>query len=92
MHQIRTDLSFTEFEEILASAFFPYHCTFKSIDHGSGFSFAIFDGTTGVLQVTYGNQRRITDRRARSVISEARKHLRESDHKLNPWRFPERAS
>jgi len=89
---IRTDLSFTEFERLLAGAFLPYQCTFKSIDHGSGFSFAILDGDTGVLQVTYGNQRRITDRRARSVISQTRKNLRERGHKLIPWRFPERAS
>ena len=91
MNPIRADLSFTEFEQLLGGAFLPYQCTFKSIDHGSGFSFSIFDGDTGVLQVTHGNQRRITDRRARSVISQTRRYLREHGHKLSPWRFPERA-
>ena len=78
----RPDLIFEEFEQVLAGAFLPYQCTFKPLDHGSGFSFAITNNGQGVLEVSHSHQRRITDKRARSAISEARKHLFSSGHKL----------
>lgn len=90
MEQKRPDLSFSEFEEVLSTAFLPYVCAFKSLDNGSGYSFQISNGDVGVLKVTYSSQRRITDRSARSVISQARAHLRERGHELKPWRFPKR--
>ena len=92
MSTVRTDLTRQEFEGILSGAFHPYSCTFSSIDQGNGFSFAIRNGDTGLLQVTYGGQKRISDRLARSAIAQARKNLRSNGHKLLPWRFPERAT
>ena len=88
----RPDLTVQEFEHLLTGAFLPYQCSFKLLDHGSGFSFTLTDNGKGVLEVSYSHQRRITDKRARSVISQTRRHLFASDHKLRPWRFPERAS
>jgi len=88
----RPDLTFSEFEALLQGAFLPFSCTFRLLDNGSGFAFRITDGDVRVLDVTYGNERRITDRRARSVISQTRTHLREKGRGLAPWRFPERGS
>ncbi len=87
----RPDLTLQEFEELLAGAFLPYQCSFKLLDHGSGFGFTLTDNGKGVLDVSYSHQRRITDKRARSVISQTRRHLFASGYKLRPWRFPERA-
>lgn len=87
----RPDLTFQEFEKLLAGAFLPYQCHFKSIDHGSGFEFTLIDNGASVLGVSYHRQSRISDKRARSVISQTRKHLFRLGRKLDPWRFPERA-
>lgn len=87
----RADLTFQEFEQVLAGAFLPYQCQFRSLDHGSGFGFTLTGNGGGVLEVVHHNQTRITDKRARSVISQTRRHLFASGHKLNAWRFPDRA-
>jgi hypothetical protein len=92
MISIRTDLSFTEFDKILASAFLPYTCSFSSISNGAGFSFAIYEGEVGILQVTHAKKRNITDKHARSIIAQARRHLRSQGVVLIPWKFPERAT
>lgn len=87
----RPDLTPQEFEGMLSGAFLPYSCTFTAIEQGNGFSFAVRDGEAGLLEVSYGGHKRISDKLARSAIAQARKYLRSSGRKLLPWKFPDRA-
>lgn len=87
----RPELTFQEFEHLLVGAFLPYQCSFTLLDHGTGFSFILKNDGKNVLEVSYHNRRRITDKLARSVISQTRRNLFSSGHRLKPWRFPERA-
>lgn len=86
----RPELTFQEFEHLLVDAFLPYQCSFTLLDHGTGFIFTLTNDGKDVLEVSYHNRRRITDKLARSVISQTRRTLFSSGHKLKPLRFPER--
>jgi len=82
------EISFERFSEILSTAFLPLECICSSEDHGNEFSLKIIRDSNPILNVTHYKSRRVTVKRAKTMINETRNYLSQRGCDLKPWRFP----
>lgn len=87
----RPDFTNTELEALLSTAFIPYQCSAKIDTADKTLKFEVYESGRPIIGMTQIGDRRFSDKKVRSLISQARKQLTKSGYKLKPWRFPERS-